>query len=518
MNDHGWIFRWSAGLLVCAAITGCVQSPMPGPAANSGATMATMQNAGEALNQLAADMAAARNAHLDLLSPGWFEKAARAFADARKRSEKGQPAANVEEAIRIARAHLRKAEVVATVSRTTLADVLGAREKAGDAGATQYEKAYRQAEDDFMDLARAIERDNLPYVEKNRDAVVNGYRQLEVRAIKAKTLGTVHTRIAQAKAAGSRRMAPQTYEQAIQSLNTADAFIAANPHARTEIRTKAANALFQANRLMAVTDAAKRFKTMAPEETALLLETYLHSITAELDASDMRDQDLQTQLDNIVGLVAALKNDRGFLSEQNKTLQTEMETLREESQARIDALHMQLAILEGKSREDQMAKERISRQRMAAEQRLAAERKFNQLYAAVQDYFQSDEAEVYKQDNQVVIRLKAMQFPVGKSKIMPANYPLLGKAQKAIRTFEAPRVTVEGHTDATGSDEGNMRLSQKRADAVRDYLINNQTLPADRITAVGYGAKRPLASNKTAAGRAMNRRIDILIIHQEKPI
>ena len=77
---------------------------------------------------------------------------------------------------------------------------------------------------------------------------------------------------------------------------------------------------------------------------------------------------------------------------------------------------------------------------------------------------------------------------------------------------------VEGHTDTTGSVELNMRLSQARADAVREYLIANQTLTPDRISAVGYGADRPLASNATAAGRAINRRIDILIIPQDRPL
>jgi outer membrane protein OmpA-like peptidoglycan-associated protein len=165
-----------------------------------------------------------------------------------------------------------------------------------------------------------------------------------------------------------------------------------------------------------------------------------------------------------------------------------------------------------------MAKERMARERMAAEQRLAAERKFNQLYVAVQDYFENDEAEVYKQENQLVIRLKAMRFPLGKSIIMPENYALLSKVQKAIRTFDDPRVIVEGHTDTTGSDEVNMLLSQQRAEAVSEYMIANQTLPPDNLSAVGYGSERPLASNATAAGRAINRRIDILIIPEAKPI
>jgi outer membrane protein OmpA-like peptidoglycan-associated protein len=280
----------------------------------------------------------------------------------------------------------------------------------------------------------------------------------------------------------------------------------------------AREALFQASRLVVVTSLSNRVKAMEPEDTVLLVESHLQTIASAVGAQDMRDHDYPTQLDNIIGSIDALKNDRDFIAEKNTTLQTEMESLKADYQMQIDSLNVRVAMLEGKTREDQMAKERMARERMAVEQRLAAERKFNQLYVAVQDYFETNDAEVYKQENQLVLRLKAMRFPVGQSIIMPENYNLLSKVQKATRTFDDPRVIIEGHTDTTGSDDVNLLLSQQRAEAVREYLIANQTLLPESISAVGYGAERPLASNATAAGRAINRRIDILIIPQAKSI
>ena len=94
---------------------------------------------------------------------------------------------------------------------------------------------------------------------------------------------------------------------------------------------------------------------------------------------------------------------------------------------------------------------------------------------------------------------------------MPNNYELLSKVQRSIRNFQEPDVVIEGHTDSTGSEEVNDHLSQKRAEAVRDYLVANRTLPTEKILAVGYGSGRPLASNKTEEGRAINRRIDVVI-------
>jgi OmpA-OmpF porin, OOP family len=100
---------------------------------------------------------------------------------------------------------------------------------------------------------------------------------------------------------------------------------------------------------------------------------------------------------------------------------------------------------------------------------------------------------------------------VGKSVIMPENYPLISKIQQSIRTFGEPDVIIEGHTDSTGSAEVNELLSQERAESVRQYLLANKTLSNDRIVAVGYGSSKPLASNETEEGRAVNRRIDVII-------
>jgi outer membrane protein OmpA-like peptidoglycan-associated protein len=99
---------------------------------------------------------------------------------------------------------------------------------------------------------------------------------------------------------------------------------------------------------------------------------------------------------------------------------------------------------------------------------------------------------------------------------MPDNYDLLSKVQRAIRTFGEPDVIIGGHTDSTGSEEINEHLSQQRADAVRQYFVANETLPYEKIIAVGYGSMRPIASNATESGRATNRRIDVIITPQAK--
>ena len=167
--------------------------------------------------------------------------------------------------------------------------------------------------------------------------------------------------------------------------------------------------------------------------------------------------------------------------------------------------------LEGTTVKDQKVKADLLAEQKATEQKLAAEREFNKKYLEVQAFFRANEAEVYKQRNQLVIRLKAMQFPVGTAVISPENFALLSKVQRAIQTFEGSSVVVEGHTDSTGSDEINQALSTQRAEAVSTYLVANKTIQADKIDSKGFGPTRPLASNTTPEGRAINRRIDVII-------
>ena len=80
---------------------------------------------------------------------------------------------------------------------------------------------------------------------------------------------------------------------------------------------------------------------------------------------------------------------------------------------------------------------------------------------------------------------------------------------KILAEYKDVKFVVEGHTDNTGSDKINNELSQKRADAVRNYLIENG-FPAENIRAVGFGSANPIGDNSTSKGRQQNRRVEIL--------
>ena len=83
-----------------------------------------------------------------------------------------------------------------------------------------------------------------------------------------------------------------------------------------------------------------------------------------------------------------------------------------------------------------------------------------------------------------------------------------------IRQYPGFKVQIEGHTDNKGKAASNLALSQKRAEAVVAWLVANLQTPADRMTAKGFGDTQAIASNKTAAGRAKNRRVDFSVTKQ----
>jgi len=118
--------------------------------------------------------------------------------------------------------------------------------------------------------------------------------------------------------------------------------------------------------------------------------------------------------------------------------------------------------------------------------------------------------EIYYDDDR--FELKGVTFETGKSNILPGSTKILEATVKGLQKFDSVSVEISGHTDNVGGEEFNMKLSQARADAVRDYLIR-KGIAENRIRAVGYGYLRPRGDNRTPEGRAKNRRIEISIVN-----
>jgi outer membrane protein OmpA-like peptidoglycan-associated protein len=109
----------------------------------------------------------------------------------------------------------------------------------------------------------------------------------------------------------------------------------------------------------------------------------------------------------------------------------------------------------------------------------------------------------------------AVLFPSAKYDLLPGAREKLDQVAEALKNQADHKMVVEGHTDSQGTESSNMELSQRRAQAVRDYLVS-RGVPSEIITAQGLGQSRPVADNRTAEGRQNNRRVEIIVQPVEK--
>ncbi|PWH84023.1 cell envelope biogenesis protein OmpA [Algibacter marinivivus] len=103
---------------------------------------------------------------------------------------------------------------------------------------------------------------------------------------------------------------------------------------------------------------------------------------------------------------------------------------------------------------------------------------------------------------------KTILFDTGKASIKSQSEAVLGDIINILKEYSTAKFTVEGHTDSVGSEKLNQRLSDSRANSVKEYLVSHG-IDAFRLSALGYGESKPIDSNKTRAGRANNRRVEI---------
>jgi PKD repeat protein len=107
--------------------------------------------------------------------------------------------------------------------------------------------------------------------------------------------------------------------------------------------------------------------------------------------------------------------------------------------------------------------------------------------------------------------LEGVHFQTNKAVLLPESAQILDRVAESLLAHPEVKVEVGGHSDADGSDAYNLKLSTKRANSVREYLIQ-KGVPAAQLTARGYGETQPIADNKTPEGKATNRRVELKLM------
>ena len=121
----------------------------------------------------------------------------------------------------------------------------------------------------------------------------------------------------------------------------------------------------------------------------------------------------------------------------------------------------------------------------------------------------SDSVSMSREGNTFILKLSGGDaFSSNRSRLKPDVHDALGSIARVLEEYRDTQISIYGHTDDAGEEAYNQKLSERRAQSVARYLIDGG-LAANRIVIIGYGETRPSASNETAEGRALNRRIEL---------
>lgn len=446
----------------------------------------------DTVGALDARLTRARASGLDVLAPAGVAAAQKSLdqAIASVRDEEA------DEAGRLASKGLNQLERAESDSRRSseaLREVLEVRRRALAADAqTLLPERFEDLESELLKAARTAEAGDVEAAKDSEPSLRQGYAALELDALKTDATDLARAAIQAARDADARNHAPETFGRAQQELKIAMGILETDRSRLSQANVHARRASELAARSQQISELAKEFDRMDYDHEAIVLwyQRQLEEVTAPLEGGLDLTQPNHLTVADARARVAAL------VAEQR---QTEAELA--EARGRINALEL-ASTASTADLEARLA-------RLEAQQREAEAR-----YARVDSMFSEEEATVYRRGQDVLLETYGFEFPVGQSEIVATNFPLLNKIARAISEFDNPKIVVTGHTDSTGNDDTNQRLSDERAQKVGAFLVEVGQLDPDYVTTKGFGESRPVASNETEPGRARNRRIEILIVNQ----
>ena len=439
---------------------------------------------------------AATAADAALLAPRSFERATKAYQSAEKKLEKGQRVDRIRRDLDGAIQEYRKAVTAAELAKVTFGNMIKGRSDALDAQANKLAgELWSRAEREFERAAIELEVGDLRAARKRSQSAEESFREAELQAIKTSMLSETRKLLEQARDRRADRYAPKTLQKAEVLLVQAERELDENRYdadlPRSLVREARYEALHAIHLAGYLRDA--RDRDLSSEDLVLEWERPIHEIAAAGDLVAGLDQGYAKPTAEIIEYIEDLRILNQSLQQDLLGREQQMVAMSQE----IEELDQRL----GGAREE----------RMALAQQLASQERVREQVKQVEGMFTRAEALVFRDGNDIYLRLVGLNFEVGRAEIAPTNYALLGKVEDALRVFPDAALVVEGHTDSHGSDATNLTLSQERATAVSGYLLNSMRMDPSVISAVGYGETQPVANNETPEGRRRNRRIDIRI-------
>ena len=346
--------------------------------------------------------------------------------------------------------------------------ILEARKSALDAGlkdSPDLVDALVDVDDDLRDetdnFSRSLEPAEFSEFQKK-------YFSLEVRAVQFRELDAVKNAIEEATRKDAESLAPTFLRTALLDVSEAENLIAQSPRDPRVYQVMLDLAIESSVFLTDVMDVILDAPGTPEDSAAKIVE---------------QNRKLEALTKNVGNLEQNLKATQSTLMETEGSLESTRSNLQETESA---------LILKNKALEENSREVRFQRAMDRAGQELSDE-----------------EASVYQQGSKLIFRLKKVNFSSGSAVIPASSKPMLEKVNEIIKTVGAELVAVEGHTDSIGAEDLNKSLSTKRAISVANYLASLRG--GYKIGYIGYGESRPIASNETSEGRAINRRVDLVV-------
>jgi len=432
------------------------------------AKLAAVDDPEKAVAEVMQKMTEAQQKQFDVLAADVFSKASDYLLEAKQALKQDDMSETVLESAAIAKALLQDARKTARPRRIFAKRILKARKSALMAGVRKSDalvESMKEIDDDLKSetnqFSRSISLEDFDELQKK-------YLVLESKAVQFSQLNSANVAISQAIENDAEDLAPKSLRTASLDYKAAMNIIAQSPRSPTVYKGNVQETLNSATQLFDVMNVILSAKG-TPENIAVQIVKQKRAL-GELSS-------------NVGKLEANLKSSEESLKSTKETLQEKEGDLKRTE-----------GVL--KSQEKQLA-------------RASTQVRFQQAMDEARKVLSKDDALVYQQGNKLIFRLKRVNFKSGAAFIPQNSEQLISKVDSIIKKLDAKKVIVQGHTDSVGSAKINKKLSKARASAVAKYLASLRG--GYKIAYSGYGESHPIASNETPAGRATNRRVDLVL-------
>ena len=432
----------------------------------------------------------------NIFSQSNFEKGTDNYKDAEDDLKSGGNVDKVKSKLALSIDYFKKSIETAKLINISFAELMKTRQLAINAGAVESNpNEWKDAESNFLDAVDEFNDKNMEKVKKYSDAAETIYKDAELKAIKHRYLNNVNASITTGEDNDLNKFAPITLKKSKQLAHNVETLLDANRYDTVTARNTAQQALYEVNHGIYMQGVFKKMieQEKTWEDLVLSWEEPLIKIASEFNINPAFDNGY----DNVTSLIVKNINDKRTAKEEEVKNNLKLKSDIAELNKSIEDYKTQIANVENE-------KAKLKTQ-------LDESEKNAKLKESIYTMFLPSEAEIVRDGELMVIRLFNLIFPASKATLEPQYFNLLSKVEKAIRLFPNCTVVIEGHTDAQGDKQKNIDLSQARAEAVYQYLMANLGMDTNKISAIGYGATKPITNNTTDEGKARNRRIEIVI-------